>query len=364
MNNKTLWPAAMLAATCGAVHAQGTPTGGAPGSSVTIYGSLDAGITWIDNAQGNDRWFVGSGSKLSNRLGFRGREDLGGGLSAVFTIEHGLNIDDGSTTLGGRMWGRQSYVGLSSTTWGTLTFGRQYDFLYAGSPMPLDMGAYLIGGLAGASAGAGTSVDNHLGGVRYDNTMRWQGTWGAWTAGAMYGLGTENDSDKMASATIVYRAGTLWAGLAYLRDNYSAPTSGNRITSASVNWDATPALKLVVNATQSKAHTATDSTSKNDMVQGGFLYKLTQPLTVGAMFGYADTRNAADVKGKVKQLGLGVAYNFSRRTELYGIASQVKTSGSTGTAYSGTPGIGAPAAALRSEDNSQLVLKTGIRHSF
>lgn len=350
--------AALLAATAAHAHAQ------ADASSVTLYGSLDLGLTWIDNAQGDDRWFLGSGSKLSNRLGFRGREDLGGGLAAVFTIESGINADDGTVTLGGRMWGRQSWVGLASKTLGTLTFGRQYDFLYAGSPMPLDMGAYLIGGLAGATAGAGTSVDNHLGGVRYDNTIKWQHSLGPVTAGAMWGFGAENDRDKMASAALVYRASGLWAGVAYTRDNFSAASSGNKIASASVNWDATSAAKLVLNWTQSKAYIGGDANSRNNMVQTGLMYKLTGPLSVGAMYGHSKTRNAANVAGKMQQFGAGFAYAFSRRTEFYGIASQVKSEGSTGTAYSGVPGIGAPASALRSNDDSQLVLKTGIRHSF
>jgi predicted porin len=333
-------------------------------SSVTVYGTIDMGVTWIDNAQGSDRWFVGSGSKLSNRLGFRGREDLGGGLTTVFTIEHGFNGDDGTTGQGGRMWGRQSWVGLSSKAVGTLTLGRQYDFLYAGSPMPLDMGAFLIGGLAGATAGAGTSVDNHLGGVRYDNTVKWQHSLGPVTAGVMYGLGSENDNDKMASAALVYRSGGLWAGVAYLRDNFSPAASGNKIASASVNWDATPAAKLVLNWTRSEAYVGADTNSSNNMVQTGLLYKLTAPLSVGVMYGHSKTRNAINVAGKLQQLGAGFAYNFSRRTEFYGIASQVKSEGSTGTAYSSVPGIGAPASALRSSDSGQLVLKTGIRHSF
>lgn len=333
-------------------------------SSVTLYGSMDLGVTWIDDAQGSDRWFLGSGSKLSNRLGFRGREDLGGGLAAVFTIEHGINADDGTIGQGGRMWGRQSWVGLSSKTLGTLTLGRQYDFLYAGSPMPLDMGAYLIGGLAGATAGAGTSVDNHLGGVRYDNTIKWQHSLGPVTGGVMWGFGSENDHDKMASAALVYRAHGVWAGVAYLRDNYSPASSGNKIASASVNWDATPAAKLVLNWTQSKAYVGTDTRSRNDMVQAGLLYKLTAPLSAGVMVGHSRTKNAAGVDGKLQQLGAGFAYGFSRRTEFYGIASQVRSEGSTGTAYSSVPGIGGPPSALRSSDERQLVLKTGIRHSF
>jgi predicted porin len=353
---KTLWLVA-LATIAGAAHAQDT-------SSVTLYGVIDLGVTYIDNAQGNHRWFVGSGSKLSNRLGFRGREDLGGGLATLFTIEHGMNADDGSIGQGGRMWGRQSFVGLSSKTLGTVTLGRQYDFLYAGSPMPLDMGAYLIGGLAGATAGAGTSVDNHLGGVRYDNTVKWQHSIGPVTGGAMYGLGAENDHDKMASATLVYRANGLWVGAAYLRDNYSPAASGNKIANASVNYDVTPAAKFVLNWTQSKAFVGTDTRSSNNMVQTGLMYKLSDPLSIGVMYGHSNIRNATDVKGKLQQLGAGFAYNFSRRTELYGIASSVKSDGSAGTAFSSTPGIGAPTAALRSNDNSQLVLKTGIRHSF
>ena len=347
---------AALAATTLA-HAQDT-------SSVTTYGSIDVGVTWIDNIQGHDRWFVGSGSKLSNRLGFRGRESLGSDLAAVFTLEHGFNADDGTIGQGGRMWGRQSFVGLSSKTVGTLTLGRQYDFLYAGSPMPLDMGAYLIGGLAGASAGAGTSVDNHLGGVRYDNTVKWQHSLGPMTAGAMWGLGSENKTDKMASATLVYRDRGLWTGVAYLRDNFSPAASGNKIASASVNWDATADAKLILNWTQSKAYVGTDTRSRNDMVQTGVLYKLTQPLSLGVMYGHSKTKNATNLPGKLQQLGAGFAYNFSRRTEFYGIASHLKSEGSTGTAYSSTPGIGAPAASFRSNDNTQLVLKTGIRHSF
>ncbi|MET0332700.1 MAG: porin, partial [Rhizobacter sp.] len=159
-------------------------------------------------------------------------------------------------------------------------------------------------------------------------------------------------------------AGTLWAGVAYLRDNFSAAASGNKIASASVNWDATTAAKLVLNWTQSKAYVAADTRSRNDMVQTGLLYKLTQPLSVGVMYGHSKTKNAANLAGKMQQYGGGFAYNLSRRTELYGIASYVTSDGSTGTAYSSTPGIGAPASALRSSDDSQLVLKAGMRHSF
>lgn len=152
-----------------AVHAQ---------SNVSVYGSLDVSISHIDNVQGRSLRRLDTGSLYANRLGFRGQEDLGDGLKAVFVLENGFNVDTGTVAQGGVFFGRQSFVGLSSTTWGSITLGRQYDFLYAGSPLPLDVGALLIGGLAGASGGAGTAVDNHSGGVRYDNSVKWLGKLG------------------------------------------------------------------------------------------------------------------------------------------------------------------------------------------
>ena len=129
-------------------------------SNVTLYGSVDAGVAFIDNAGGTSLRRVESGALYANRIGFRGTEDLGNGLSAVFVLETGFNVDDGALGQGGLLFGRQSFVGLR-TSWGTFSFGRQYDLLYAGSPLPLDIGALLLGGLAGATGGAGTAVDNH-----------------------------------------------------------------------------------------------------------------------------------------------------------------------------------------------------------
>lgn len=332
--------------------------------SVTLYGSLDAGLGYIDNAGGHSLKRLESGSLYANRLGFRGQEDLGGGLAAVFVLEGGLNVDDGTITLGGRSFGRQSYVGLSSSRWGSITLGRQYDFLYAGSPLPLDVGALLIGGLAGASGGAGTGVDNHSGGVRYDNSIKWQGRFGDWTLGAMHGFGSENRSDKIDSAAISYRAGGLWLGGAWLKDNFSAATSGNKIALLGLNWDVSPAHKLVLTASSAKADVASDRRSKNDMLQAGWLWRPTDLWLLGLMAGQADIRNAAGAEGKLRQYGLGSQYLLSKRTQLYGIWSQVRSSGSAGTAYSGVPGIGAPAASLRSSDNSQAVFRVGVLHKF
>lgn len=54
-------------------------------------------------------------------------EDLGGGLKAIFRSENGFNVNNGTLGQGGREFGRQAYVGLSSNSIGTFTLGRQYN---------------------------------------------------------------------------------------------------------------------------------------------------------------------------------------------------------------------------------------------
>ncbi len=95
-------------------------------SSVTLYGLLDAGVNYISNDRGKANWTQTDGVLNGNRWGLKGVEDLGGGMKAVFQLENGF---DGSGNLkqGGRLFGRQAFVGLSSDTYGMITMGRQVD---------------------------------------------------------------------------------------------------------------------------------------------------------------------------------------------------------------------------------------------
>jgi len=119
---KSLIAIAVLAATSSAAFAQ---------SNVTIYGILDAGITAErGGAQGNVTK-VTSGAASASRIGFKGTEDLGGGLSAIFKLETGVKVDDGTLdNTSSALFNREAYVGLSSKTAGSLTLGRQYTPYY------------------------------------------------------------------------------------------------------------------------------------------------------------------------------------------------------------------------------------------
>ncbi|TKC87915.1 porin [Trinickia terrae] len=95
-------------------------------SSVTLYGIIDAGITYVSNSCGAHVTQFDDGISYGNRWGLKGTEDLGGGLSAVFALENGFHLGNGKTGFGGAEFGRQAYVGLKNA-WGTLSFGNQLD---------------------------------------------------------------------------------------------------------------------------------------------------------------------------------------------------------------------------------------------
>jgi predicted porin len=93
---------------CTSVFAQNT---------VTLYGILSEGIGWTSNEAGHSNVKVFTGPNQNNRVGFRVTEDLGGGNRVVGVLENGFDIASGKFQQGGRMFGRQAYVGLSSNSY-------------------------------------------------------------------------------------------------------------------------------------------------------------------------------------------------------------------------------------------------------
>lgn len=110
-------------------------------SGITLYGIVDAGfgftshqrVAQTSGAPGRPTRYRGAsnvsfigGTWSRNRWGLKGSEALGPGLSAIVQLENGLNIGTGQSSHGERMFGRQAYLGIASTTFGTVTLGRQY----------------------------------------------------------------------------------------------------------------------------------------------------------------------------------------------------------------------------------------------
>lgn len=102
----------------------------AQSTSVTIYGSIDGGVDYLSNVKGNSFWAVNSGKRTPDRIGFRGVEDLGDGMSAIFQLENGFNSDTGAQSNPTKLFNRYSYVGLANKNIGNVRLGHMPDFNY------------------------------------------------------------------------------------------------------------------------------------------------------------------------------------------------------------------------------------------
>src|SRR3569833_204250 len=180
---KTLLLLAVLGAFTGTASAQ---------TNVTIYGLLDAGVHYRDNGAdtNNKTWGVDSGQASGSRLGFRGTEDLGGGLAAIFTLESGVNVDDGTLGQGitgsanspalTRLFGRQAFVGLSGN-FGAVKFGRQY--------APIRVAVESVDPFGVSGAGNAANFFN-VHGERTDNTVNYStANFGGFSGQAAYSFG-------------------------------------------------------------------------------------------------------------------------------------------------------------------------------
>ncbi len=245
---KTLLAAALLAgfATAGVAQAE---------TSVTLYGILDTGYgyqNFKNNHEGADYRARSSGLRSGfvngNRWGLKGAEDLGGGLSAIFTLENGFNIGTGSLD-GGNMFNRQAFVGLSSDQWGALTLGRQYS-----AGVDTSMGEEMNGlgnfdkVAGGMGWGSGTRVNNSF---KY-TTPSFSGFKGV----LMYGTGSTANSnstwvirdgnlpntdvkDRGARLSVgaSYSNGPLGIGAAYDRQSVYGQDVNGRNVNAMTAWD-------------------------------------------------------------------------------------------------------------------------------
>lgn len=208
---KTLIALAALGAVASSAMAQ---------SSVTLYGIVDLGIVKQNRADtASALGGVGMSNKELNvaqatksRIGFRGVEDLGGGLSAKFALEHRLTPDNGAQN-GGQFWD-QSIVGLTSQSFGEITLGRDYGptfyTQYLLDPW-LNQGVAEVGGTTYAFAGY--NAGGHT--ARYNNGIFYKMAANGFTLMLSSSLSEEDGKDNRYGLAVNYSAGPLFVTAAY-----------------------------------------------------------------------------------------------------------------------------------------------------
>jgi predicted porin len=194
----------LSAGAMGTAHAQ---------SSVTLYGIIDAGVTWFSNLNGHGTFVANDGSLQSNRWGFRGVEDLGGGTRAVFVLENGFNLYSGTMVQSGVLFSRQAWVGLSNTTLGQITLGKQYDFFWD------NLTQFAMGQVAGQYSWHPGDFDHLAGTLHINNAVKYVSpSFAGLTFGGLYAFPSQSVSagtGRVFALGARYANGPLNLGLAY-----------------------------------------------------------------------------------------------------------------------------------------------------
>jgi predicted porin len=338
-------------------------------SSVTLYGSIDEGITFNSNAQGSRTATVGPVA-VPDFYGLRGTEDLGNQLSAVFALQNGFKSNTGQGTIAGDAFSQMAWVGLSSPQYGRLTLGRQLDLatdvLRVNANGSIQYNFYLFHPANLDDLGiTGDSINNS---VKYTTP-----TIDGFTASGLYGLAdSSTQPGRVYSADLVYARGSFRASAVYTswRDHTINLISGlgetsfmgeslangalftakrQDIAGLSAFYKPTDKIQLHGVLTQVDLATVLDSTRMRTVELGGdYLTNFANTITLGGYVSWlGDTR--------YEEAGIGDVYSLSSRTVIY---AQVT--------YQRADGAGDAAMPLLAAANgpNQTAIRVGIHHFF
>src|SRR5450830_1171947 len=340
-------------------------------SQVTIYGIIDTGVVYTTNANaaGNSALKMPSlTASFPSRLGFKGTEDLGGGLQAMFVLESGFAVDTGGMGQGNRLFGRQSFIGLKNN-YGSIMLGRQVNMTYLVTAKSDVMGPNIF---------SISSIDSYIPNARSDNAIGYLGTFSGVTVGATYSFGRDASSAGGPSATNCSGevAGNsracrqVTAMLAYDSQSFGVSSSydimygntgaSNGLTSSD-NTDQHVTLngyamlgsnKIGMGVMDRKTRAAAVNTN-SDLYYLGFSYPISTALVLDAQVA------KLSIKGSANKSTLSVArltYNLSKRTALYTSLGYMKNAGTAAIPLDvgGTVGTGM----------NQFGVMTGVRHTF
>jgi predicted porin len=347
---KSLIALAVLAAS-GAAMAQ---------SSVTLFGVVDATYAYGNGSVANRSQLTNSGYN-SSRLGFRGVEDLGGGLSASFWLEAGLSNDNGtggSTSLnnqttaptqGGLVFNRRSTVSLNGG-FGEVRLGRDY------TPQFWNLTVFDPFGTNGV--GTTQTLNSSLGGpttIRASNAIGYflPGNLGGFYGQVQYYMGENlsNVANKKDGNGLALRAG--WANGPL---NVAGALSQTKFLNADIKA-ANVGIQYDFGIAKAMAHVNRDDV-KNGNEGTGWLIGALVPVGAGEIrVSYStyeiDVANAADPRSN--KFALGYVHNLSKRTAVYATAAAVKNKNGAAQALNGSV-----TAAGRNSSGYDF----GIRHSF
>lgn len=349
----------------GAAHAQSS-------SSLQLYGTIDDGLTYVSNLGGARAFRTDAGIGQPDRFGFKGREDLGGGLAAVFQLEMGYSTTTGALINSGVEWNRQAFVGLADHRLGTVTIGHQTDFMqdvairYSNGFWQHNLYAYHPG-----------NIDNLANSSQIDNAVKWvSANYMGVSGGAMYGFaggGSTTALGRTLGGYLKYDNGPLSMAATYVSIDkrtfdfstrfgitslfgQSKLTSTNLFKSDAVNNTGIGAQYRItsrwnVHALYTRSEVRASGGSGNMFnYDVGTEYYVTQANALTLGYSYS-----AFAHTHYNQVEVGDLYSFSKRTQLQAQVTYIAANGNyMATSY--------PDGA--SSTHEQMLIRLGMYHSF
>ena len=369
---KSLLALAVLGAFAGVASAQ---------SSVTLFGTIDLNARYVDNSGAGTRYSMGQDGINSSQLGFRGVEDLGGGLKASFVLLAGVNADTGTTNA--KFFNRKATIGLSGG-FGEVRLGRDYTPTFwnytifdafgtngVGSSVNMipavvaqstfvradnSIGYFLpagIGGLYGqfmAAAGEGGN------GVAANGTQRGStGNVGSCavrptTVGATCATSVNANSGQYLGGRLGWAAGPFDIAGSYAQAGVDSLNDDAKSWSVGGSWNFGIA-KLMGYYGETKLQTAKASV---------YSISTVVPLGAGEIHAGYSSGELSTANSTSNQIAVGYVYNLSKRTALYTTASFLDNdSGRNASVAGGSSVTGAPSLGGRSTG-----FEFGVRHFF
>jgi len=345
---KSLIALAVLAAS-GAAMAQ---------SSVSLFGIIDTGIGYVDNAAagGDNKYGMYNSGNATSRLGFRGVEDLGGGLKAGFWLEGEIGADDG--TASGLNFRRRSTVGLEGN-FGEVRLGRDLTAGYNKTSSYDLFGQTGIGQFSGWTnrwaAVAGTTGDET--GIRSNNMISYYTpNFSGFKGGISYGFDeqTTGKAGRYAGANVSFDNGPISVALSYDRLNLVNGDRDSVTLAGSYNFGVAKLIGIAQQHDYSSSVVAADGKYNS--------YALGVSAPVGGAgevkLQYARYDQKA-IDATADQLSLGYVHNLSKRTAVYGTVAYLKNKDGS------TMGLQAKSLnTLANGNEKQAGVQVGVRHSF
>lgn len=319
----------LLALAC-AGHAQ---------SSVTLYGVADAGVRYssgLNAAYGGDAGSstaINSGIHTTSRFGFRGSEDLGAGLKAIFNLESGINLDTGASASTTKLFDRAASVGMQGG-WGTVTAGRQTtvlaDVVSAVDPLGVRFAGFNPNvGIAALSAhrlGAEFGPSGSpTGAYRLDNSIKYVGRFSDFSVRAMHAFGEQvGNASRLASSGVGagYQSGAYTAALSYAQFKNAAGLSLKGYLGGASAMVGNSKLSVTYGSHEAET-TATARTRNRTLGLGGTVPMNAHWDLILAHYQVKRARTAAVDDGFNRTVAF-VEYKLSKRTRAYAELDQTR----------------------------------------